>query len=796
MNLRKILPELTISLLLAIFFGFSLYLRVALPHDAVFTDLGIKYTSNDAYYHMRLIDNLAYNFPHLMRFDPYLIYPNAGYLDRLHFFDWLLAGIIWVISLGSPTQHIIDLVGVSAAPVLAALTIIPVYFIGKELFNRWTGVLAAALMAIMPGEFVGRTILGFTDHHVAEVLFSTTAILFLILAVKTAGQKQLTFNHLIRRNWATLAKPLVYALLTGLFLGIYFITWGGGLLFVFIISAFLIIQFIIDHLRRSSTDYLCLLGVIIFLITILIVIPFSPGPYNLVALFIALVIPLVLSGVSRLLINKGMKPAYYPLTLAGLGLIVLAVFYGIAPATLKAMLGMFSIFAITGDMRTTLEMQPLFMPQGSFTFSTVLGNFPGLFALLGAAPGVTLRNLLVFVTSGFFFSVISLGIFIRLIIKQGSAGKSLLVVWSLIILAAALGQRRFAYYFAVNVALLTAYISWQVIWLAGLRRLAARPVEIAEKLKRKTGKGRPMADSHLTRYYINTALVVIVIFFFVFFPNFVAAKTVAKQARFAPSDAWQSSLLWLKDNTPEPFGDDSFYYKLYPTPPLGTRYYYPESIYGVTAWWDYGYWITRIAHRVPTANPGQSPGEIIDTAQFFLSQEETPAREIMQKLGSSYVIIDYTTATTKLWAIIDWAGKDLSEFIDLYQVPQGNKLVTVNVFYPEYYRTTCVRLYNFDGKAVTPKDSVVISYDEKTDRAGKPVKQITSIQPFPSYEAALEYVKNQKTANYRIVGTNPFSSPVPLEAMENYKLIHSSTQGVVDTSVGMIPEVKIFQYLK
>ncbi|MCH8277620.1 MAG: hypothetical protein IIC12_01630 [Proteobacteria bacterium] len=110
---------------------------------------------------------------------------------------------------------------------------------------------------------------------------------------------------------------------------------------------------------------------------------------------------------------------------------------------------------------TTLEMQPLLRPGGNWTIALAWGNF----------------------TTSFFVSLIALGILIYLVIKEHSAEKGLLLVWSLVILAAALGQRRFAYYFAVNVALLTGYLSWQILWFAGFKKLTAKPVQISERLK-------------------------------------------------------------------------------------------------------------------------------------------------------------------------------------------------------------------------------------------------------------------------------------------------------------------------
>ena len=272
---KRFSPKLLAGIIIALFFGIALYFRVCLPYDQVFSGDWIKFTGVDGYYHMRLVDNLVQNFPHRIGFDVYTYFPYGSAVSWLPFFDWLLAGIIWLIGLGSPTQHTIDVIGAYFPAVLGALTVIPVYFIGKELFNRWVGVISAGMIAVLPGEFLGRSILGFTDHHVAETLFTTITILFLILAVKSARQRQLTFNHIKFRDWATSTKPLIYSLLTGIFLGIYLITWAGALLFVFIIFVYFVIQFIINDLRGEATEYLGIIGTILFLVAVIMLLPVS-----------------------------------------------------------------------------------------------------------------------------------------------------------------------------------------------------------------------------------------------------------------------------------------------------------------------------------------------------------------------------------------------------------------------------------------------------------------------------------------------------------------------------------------
>jgi oligosaccharyl transferase (archaeosortase A-associated) len=777
MNQSRLSPELVAAIIVALLFGVALYFRIVLPYDQVFSGNWIKTTGVDGWYHMRLVDNLAHHFPHRITFDPYTFYPHGSTVIWPPFYGWLIAGTVWLVSLGSPTQHIIDVVGAYVPAILGALTIIPVYFIGKELFNRWVGVLSAGLIAIISGEFLGRSTLGYTDHHAAEALFTTVAILFLILAVKAAKQGQLSFSHVKRRDWAALKKPLIYSLLTGLFLGVYLLTWVGGLLFVFLIFAYFIIQLIVDHLRNQSTDYLAIISVPLFLVSAAISLPIVSrmswlGPLFLPSFVIAVLTPVALVMLSRLMSARHLAVAYYPLVLLGLGLAGLAVFYIIDPSLVKSMVARFGIFAPSGSALTILEVQPLLFPGGNFSLSAAWVEF----------------------TTGFFLSFISLAILIYLIIKRGEADKTLLVVWSLVMLLATLGQRRFAYYFAVNVALLTGYLSWRVLQFFEFKETAAEPGKTAGKKAKKRVKAKKAekASFRITGKKVFMAFGVVIIFFSVYFPNIGLAISNAKAAPFAPSDAWCESLSWLKENTPDPFGNPDFYYQLYQPPPQGEDYKYPESAYGVMAWWDYGHWITRIAHRIPVCNPFQQG--VSQAARFFTAQDEASADEIMAKLGARYVIIDSDTATGKLQAAATWAGLSPENLTEVYYVLQGDSLVPVWVFYPDYYRSITARLYNFDGEKVSPASCTVILYEERKSSGGVLYKEITGHWSFSTYEAAVDYISKQQSGDYEIVGTDPFMSPVPLEGLEHYKLVYSSETSTMQPDVGMMPAVKIFEY--
>jgi oligosaccharyl transferase (archaeosortase A-associated) len=909
MNLSRLSPKLTVAILIAVIFFISLLFRIILPHGQVFNDGWIKFTSTDAYFYQRVVDNTAFNFPHLMNFDPYFIYPDGRVLGDIFFPEWFIAGTAWMFGAGSPTQHTVDVVSVFFPAIFAALTIIPVYFIGRTLFNRWVGVIAAAFMAVLPGEYLGRTLLGLNDTPGIEVLLTTTFMCFAILAVKTARERELTFDHLLRRDWSKCIRPIIYSALAGLFLGLYLLSWQGALLFVFIFTIYLVMQFVIDHLRQRSIDSLGIVGFITILIALIIYFKFSLGSLYVISLVLALLIPLALALISRALTGWKKRPVYFPVALVVIAGIAIGLFYLISPDLFHTMFSRFAIFAPSGaSAETTIEMQPLLDPYGTGNFSTTYGwgNFTTSFflgpwwfvwgvvgaalislfyryfikdninvtliiflilslAVICALAGVT-QNAAGNISVGAFpgLALISLGILIYLFIRKdpavtgyrwhvvwvlvilavimsalllhgyGHRAVSLVplvvlfalllisrddrknwlpfFVWTLVILALALPQRRYAYYLAINIALLSAYLSWQIIWLCGLRKPTVKPAAASIPMptgKAKAGKKEIVRQRSAIRLRtISAAVAGVAVFFLLFFPNIVIAKdiTTREEASYSPSDAWMSALSWLRENSPEPLGDPAAYYRQYDAPPPGETFAYPPTVYSVTAWWDFGYWILQIAHRIPSANPSQEPKPIVKVANLFLSQDAAAAAVIMDELRSSYIIGEFDSATMRLirrtdsvvyygkfHAILTWAEKEQNNYYDVFYLAaneEKTQWVPAMFYYPEYYRCLYVRLYNFNGDAVTDEQPWVITYD--TDEQGN--KFILEYSSFASYQEALDYVDSQESGNHAIIGSSPFISPVPLEAVPDFNLVYSSSQGTSLSGVGLVPEVKIFEY--
>lgn len=851
---------LLVPILLLVFFGVALYLRVVLPYDQVFVGNTVKFITNDAYYFMRQVDNLVHNFPHLISFDPYLSYPNGASLGSQTFYVRFLSSVIWLFGLGSPTQHTVDVVGAYFPAFLSALMVIPVYFIGKILFNRWAGILAAALIAILPGQFLGITILGGTDRDAFELLLSTLLMLFMILAIRSAREKRWTFRSINLRHPPVLGKPIIYSLMAGIVLGLYVLTWRGSFIFVLIFLVYAVIQSILDYSKHESFDYLSIVGIVTFLVALLIFGVASRNQLYSAALAISLIVLPVLSGLAWVLTRARAKKYYYPVAIIGAVLLGVGILYTASPSLFHSMLNQLSIFMPTQIATSAMEMRPILYPTGYFTITAIWFNY----------------------TTGIFLSLISLGVLIYLFFKRGKTDNVFIIVWSLIMLAGTLDTRRLASFFAVNVALLTGYLAIVVYYAvrfmvnyvtgrstgyvssrflesAGFKASATvKPSEIPQKgskwdyyeilgvpksatykqikkahrelkgqlhgplsdegqeglkqidrayavlsdhrkradydpsvygmeLSRKEKIGRKKRDGFRGYSLISVAIASLAVFFMVFFPDFKAADTVVGQAAaLAPTNAWCSSLAWLRDNTPQPFGSDAFYYGLYQTP-----FTYPETAYGVAAWWDYGYLIMRIGHRLPICDPGAGNRESV--ARLFTAQNEAEANVLASQLNSKYIIIDDNTVIGFFGAISAYAGTSFEPFLEPYDVTSNNKLTSTEYFYPQYFQSLAVRLYFYDGNEVSSTSTSVISYVEKTSQNGVLYKQVLSTSTFPSYDAANAYIAKQVSGNYKIASQLPWTSPMHLDSLKHYKLVYSSSQS--SSIIPGMPAVKVFEYI-
>jgi dolichyl-diphosphooligosaccharide--protein glycosyltransferase len=119
---------------------------------------------------------------------------------------------------------------------------------------------------------------------------------------------------------------------------------------------------------------------------------------------------------------------------------------------------------------------------------------------------------------------------------------------------------------------------------------------------------------------------------------------------------WEAELAWMNANTPEPpVGLNATFEQ-----PGAERYEYPEGMYGVLSWWDYGHQILFDGERAAVANPFQQQAPL--ASEVFTADSEEEARQLLADyLGEDneirYLMIDDAMASTKFGAITVWADE-------------------------------------------------------------------------------------------------------------------------------------------
>ncbi|MCD4843199.1 MAG: oligosaccharyl transferase, archaeosortase A system-associated [Methanosarcinales archaeon] len=628
------------TIFLFLIFCISFYLRAILPYDSVFRNDIIGFAADDAVYHMRLVENMIDNFPNKIWFDPFTRYSSGQLLHFGPLWTYMIATTSLILGGGSPSLELTRTVGAYFPAIFGSLLIFPVYFIGKEVFDRRVGLLCAFIVAVMPGQILSRSVLGFTDHHVGEVFFSTLYIMFFIIAVRSIRGKDISFADIQNKNWNKIKGPIIISIFSGIAFGLYMLQWSNGVFFGGIIAIFIILQYIIDHMRGRSVEGLCLISIVSYLFAFPLVIffvdpanSFQAGRYSYLHILITLgsaIFFLLLGLLSVKMNEKDVKKIYYPLTIAGiyaLGLVMAKLF---VPGVLSSFQTFFTIFqSREGGYLTIAEASPPTHSQifGAAAYPNNFGNYPGLLEII----------------STYYLALLAMVIIGALLIfRKWEPEKAILLMWCIIMFALSTGQNRWFYYYSVNVAILSGFIGIALIDITGLKNLTAR-------FRTRVSTPQDLSDfisSNLPQHLLTIFIITIVIIM-VFLPNFsISSQTTAGGAISSDYYQWHESLNWMRFNTPDPGLD---FDAVYDRPPTGETFNYPDTAYGVMSWWDYGHVITYFAHRIPNANPfqagiGGGENNLPGASTFFTAESEEEASEVLWNLsyngdnpGSRYI---------------------------------------------------------------------------------------------------------------------------------------------------------------
>ncbi|MDP2841642.1 MAG: STT3 domain-containing protein, partial [Candidatus Methanoperedens sp.] len=397
--------------------------------DSVFSGNEIIFPGFDGYYHLRLITYSVQNFPGFLWSDTYVNYPIGYNVGWMPFYDLAVAFITSLFTFGSPTIHNIETIAAIFPAVLGAITVIPIFFIGKELRDARLGILSALLFAIMPAHLaVSR--FGLIDHHVAEVFLFTMIFLFLTLSIKD--------NKKIN---------LIFAGTAGSFIGILVFTWSAAHIYIAVFSLFFIILYGVNLYKGIPSNKIILTGAVtgftaLFISVILYIFHWIPL-YQVAGVVAFLSLATVPGIISNAMQKKKIHWLIYPAVI-----VIIAIFMLGIITFFPAQFGIFdeAINYLTREniVGTIAETRPFADDYFSF-ISTLYFSTPFGFALIFAFIGLL------------YYIVSELG-------SKFAPEKLLFLISALAMILLTLQQVRFSYLSSIFVAILAAYFIYRMIF--------------------------------------------------------------------------------------------------------------------------------------------------------------------------------------------------------------------------------------------------------------------------------------------------------------------------------------------
>ena len=220
----------------------------------------------------------------LSEFDPYSFYRLADYLTKTGIPSWFnpsnpSSWLNWhdnqrwfpfgvnVAAIGYPglamaasfLYQILSLLGIGISllnfcilfpPIFGTITVLVVYFLGKDIAGKPAGILAALFLALNPS-YVGRTSLGFFDNETTGILAILLIMLFFL--------RSLDMERSIR-------SALFYMVAAGLSVGFICAQWGASMYPIDMIALFAFLAIILRRYnRRLLLSYSGTFGIGLFI---------------------------------------------------------------------------------------------------------------------------------------------------------------------------------------------------------------------------------------------------------------------------------------------------------------------------------------------------------------------------------------------------------------------------------------------------------------------------------------------------------------------------------------------------
>jgi dolichyl-diphosphooligosaccharide--protein glycosyltransferase len=565
------------------------------------------------------------------------------------------------------------------------------------------------VLALLPGTFLQRTLVGFADHNGAEPFFMGMAVFALLVAIGVAVRERPVWELVQERNWDELRWPTVTSAAAGFAVAMYMWMWPPGALLVGIFGAFVLLQLTSDHVVSESPEYVAYTAAVSMAVaSLLMLIPlqqlgFGVTDFSLLQVLLPLVVAATAVGIaalSRLFEARDVEPELFTIATYGGAIVGAAVVALGSPDIFNSLLSpaLSTIgFSAGAGIRTIAEAQPYLSPgtlrargfvtaagepdrvgrllaDYGFTLFTAIasaiwmatkpllkgdrGQGTGtLYAICGLvliaviylvpAPFIVVAEQ--FGTVSEIVGIVLVGTLLvgATVLRSYDPERLFILVWAAVMTAAAFTQVRFNYYLVLVVAVLNAYLLGEVLRYLNVQSL----VETLEDIELY----QVMTVALVVMLVVTPGLLVPISVGGGGGGGSIESQTVwVAGSQNGPGGyvAWDDSLAWMANNTPDEGNlggaGNHEQFEYYGSYDRTDDFSYPEGTYGVQSWWDYGHWITVRGERVPNANPFQQGST--SAANYLLAPNESAASDVLAEQSvegeqTRYVMVDWQMAT-------------------------------------------------------------------------------------------------------------------------------------------------------
>ncbi|KTW28524.1 hypothetical protein T552_01783 [Pneumocystis carinii B80] len=537
------------------------------------------------------------------------------------------------------------------APVFSSLTAIATYFFTKDLKDEQSGLLAAALIAIVPG-YISRSVSGSYDNEAIAITLLMTTFCLWNKAIKTGSS--------------------FFGALTAFFYFYMAAAWGG---YAFIINMIPLHCFCLILMGRYSSKIYIAYSSFYTLGTLMSMqipfIGFQPIRTNehMSALGIFGLIQLIAftnfirSHISGKKFHDLLKYSVFFLFLISFLLLIILTMMGtISPWTGRFYSLWNSEYAkIHIPIITSVsEHQPTSWSYFYFDFSLLIWLFPaGVFFYFQKLENEHIFAIIYSIMASYFS-----GVMVRLI----------LVLAPIVCVSSALSLS----------SLLDKYLVFPEIWSrivsGSFRAKSDTPISkvVHEKAQKSLEKrkyysssafkaSKDMSNKFIKSWIPRVLLIVILFYYLVIFVNHctwvtfnaysspsVVLSGLTPQGKDYIIDDYREAYYWLRQNTP-----------------------YDVK---VMSWWDYGYQITGIADRITIVDNNTWNNTHIATVGKVMASSEEVSYPILRKHEVDYLLVIFG-------GLLGYSGDDINKFLWMIKIAEGiwpNEVNEEN-FYSNYY---------------------------------------------------------------------------------------------------------------